>query len=311
MELIRGQHNLRPRHRECVVTIGTFDGLHLGHQAIIEQLAQVGAEHGLPRVLITFEPTPAEFFAADAAPARLTRLREKLELLRAQPLERVLVLRFDAALAALSAEEFVHRLLVDSLAARCVIVGDDFRFGHGARGDFALLAALGRRWGFQVQRQTTFSLDGERVSSSRVRQALADGDLDLAARLLGRPYAIQGRVARGDQLGRTIGFPTANVPLHRRVCPLSGVYAVQVAGIDAAALPGMANIGSRPTVNGRETRLEVHLFDFQGDIYGRPLRVDFLHRLRPEQRFPSLDALRQQLHADAERARRLLATTAS
>lgn len=306
MELIRGLHNLSPQHRGCVLTIGTFDGVHLGHRAVIAQLDRAGRSLGLPRVLMTFEPTPAEFFTGVRAPSRLTRLREKLELLSDLPLDRVLCARFNQTFANLTASEFIERILLQGLDVRMVSVGDDFRFGHHAQGNFALLEQYGARYGFSVIRHDTYCHNGERVSSSRIRSALADGNLLLAASLLGRPYQLSGRVCYGNQLGRTIGFPTANIPLHRRVAPLAGVFAVWVYGLDARPWPGVANIGSRPTINGQDTRLEVHLFDFNRQIYGQHLRVEFVQRLRPEQRFPSFDALRAQIVQDSVHARTVL-----
>ncbi len=302
MELIRGQHNIQPRHHGCVATIGNFDGVHLGHQAILGQLADKAADLGLPTLIITFEPQPQEYFAPAKTPARLTRLREKLLVLEALGVDRILCLRFDRRLAALSAQDFIQQLLVQGLGVRYLVVGDDFRFGHARQGDFALLMQAGQEFGFQVEHTPTVVLGQERVSSTRLRSALAQPDLDLASRLLGRPYRVCGRVAHGDKRGRTIGFPTANVHLHREVMPLSGVYAVWLHGIGPQPRPGMANIGRRPTVDGVRELLEVHLFDFQQDIYGCAVSVDFLKHLRAERRFESLDALCQQLEQDARQA---------
>ena len=304
MELIRGQHNLRPRHRGCVATIGNFDGVHLGHQAILAQLAGQAGRLRLPRLVITFEPQPQEFFAGPKAPpARLMRLREKLLALDGLGIERVLCLEFDHRLAAMPAERFIEDLLIERLGIRYLVIGDDFRFGHRRAGDFAMLVQAGQRHGFAVADNHSYSVGGERVSSTRVRQALAQGDLDLAARLLGRPYDMCGRVAHGDRRGRTIGFPTANIHLHRRVTPVYGVYAVLLSGPDLQLWPGIANVGCRPTVEGERERLEVHLLDFQGDLYGRHAKVDFLHYLRPEQRFASLAALQAQIQQDEQTAR--------
>lgn len=303
MELIRGLHNLRPRHRGCAATIGNFDGVHLGHQAVLGQLAERAAELGLPMVLVTFEPQPQEFFSPATAPPRLTRLREKLEALRRYAVERVLVLRFDARLAALTADEFIQRVLVDGLDLRYLVVGDDFRFGQGRAGDFRLLRDTGAREGFQVVNMHTFAIGGARVSSTRVRTALARGDLEAAEGLLGRPYRISGRVAAGEQRGRTIGFPTANIHLHRHQSPLQGVYAVELFGLEQEPLPGVANLGRRPTVGGTRLQLEVHLFDFDREIYGRNVHVNFLRRIRDERTFESFDALRRQIDADAAQAR--------
>ncbi len=303
MELIRGAHNLRPRHQGCVATIGNFDGVHLGHQAVLGQLAQKGAELRLPAAVITFEPQPQEFFAPDRAPPRLTRFREKLQALNRYAVDRVLCIRFDQSFSHVSAESFIDRILIDGLGVRYLVVGDDFHFGHQRRGDFAMLAAAGAEHGFPVVNMHTFCIDGERVSSTRVREALARGDLGRAEQLLGRPYRMSGRVARGDQRGRTIGFPTANLHLHRRSTPLQGVYAVEVFGLDPEPLPGVANVGNRPTVDGTRSLLEVHLLDFSQDIYGRYVHVDFLQRIRDERRFDSFEALKQQILLDAQAAR--------
>ena len=303
MEIIRGLHNLRARHRGCVATIGNFDGVHLGHQAVLGQLAERGAELGLPAAVITFEPQPREFFGRGEMPARLTRFREKLQVLRRFSVEWVVCLRFNRALADMPAAEFVRRLLVEGLAVRYLVVGDDFRFGKGRQGNFAMLHAAGLKHGFQVASMHTFNVDGVRVSSTRIREALAKDDLATAEKLLGRPYRMCGRVVHGDERGRAIGFPTANVHLHRKNSPVSGVYAVEVFGLEKEPLRGVANVGTRPTVGGMESRLEVHLLDFDEDIYGRYVRVDFLHKLRPEHRFESLEELVAQIRKDAEAAR--------
>jgi riboflavin kinase / FMN adenylyltransferase len=307
MEFIRGLHNLRPRHRGCVATIGNFDGVHLGHQAVIGQLAEKAAELRLPALAMLFEPQPLEHFKPEAAPARLMRLREKLQALRRYSVERVLCLRFDARAAAMSAEDFIRRVLVEALGVRYLVVGDDFRFGRGRAGDFALLERAGREHGFQVAPMHSFTVDGARVSSTRVREALAAGDLDGAARLLGRGFRMSGRVAHGDKRGRSIGVPTANIHLHRRVTPLRGVYVTEMYGLEQEPLAGVANIGTRPTVGGTRVLLEVHLFDFDRDIYGRHVSVEFLHRLRDEQRFDSLDALKARINEDFTEARAWLA----
>jgi len=306
MRLIRGLHNLRPQDRGCVATIGNFDGVHLGHRAVFRRLIAKGRELGLPATVITFEPQPMEFFAADTSPARLTRLREKLKALGEFGIERVMVLEFGPRLAAMEAQEFVRRLLLDGLGVRFLLVGDDFRFGHGRTGDYKLLHTMGRNapdGGFRVEDIRTITHGNERVSSTRVREALARGDLEQARHLLGRPYRMQGRVGHGDKRGRSIGFPTANIDLHRRVAPLRGVYAVQVLGLAPQPWPGVANLGARPTVGGQGVRLEVHLFDFDRDLYGRHLEVEFRLKLRDEQRFDSFDALRRQIELDALAAR--------
>lgn len=307
MRVIRGLHNLRPEHRGTVATIGNFDGVHLGHQAVFRELLAEGRRLGLMATVITFEPQPMEYFAPEKAPSRLTRLREKLGAIRDSGIEQVLLLEFGPRLAAMEAEDFVDALLVDKLAVRHLYVGDDFRFGRGRVGDFAMLREVGQRQGFSVDAMDTLTVGGERVSSTRIRAALGAGNLDDASRCLGRPYTICGRVAHGDKRGRSIGFPTLNVDLHRRVSPLRGVFAVRVTGVDDSALPGVANIGTRPTVTG-DTRylLEVHLFDFDRDIYGAHVTVEFVARIRDERKFPSFDALRAQIARDAAAARALL-----
>lgn len=303
MEFIRGLHNLRPRHRECVATIGNFDGVHLGHQAVLGQVAEQAAALQVPTTVILFEPQPQEYFSPETAPPRLTRLREKLLALRRYSVDRVLCLPFDRRLALMSAADFIDRILVRGVRVRYLVVGDDFHFGKERLGNFSLLQAAGQTHGFSVVNMHTFSIDGERVSSTRVRAALASGDLHGAEKLLGRPYRMCGRVAHGDKRGRSIGFPTANIHLHRHATPVQGVYAVELFGIEGQPLAGVANVGTRPTVDGTRSLLEVHLFDFDLDIYGRYVHVDFLHKLRSEQRFESFDALKQQILRDAEQAR--------
>ncbi len=286
-----------------VLTIGNFDGVHRGHQALLAMLVAKARTAGLPAVVLTFEPHPREYFSPDNAPARLASLREKLLLLSTCAIDRVHVCRFDAHLAALSADAFIDRLLVAGLGLRHLIVGDDFRFGAGRRGDFAMLQAAGGERGFGVEAMPTLAADDLRVSSSAVREALAAGKLDQAAHLLGRPYSIAGRVVSGKKLGRTIGYPTANIQLKHRKPALSGVFAVSVEGL-GRPLTGMANVGVRPTVDqGLQPSLEVHVFDWSADCYGAHLRVHFLKKLREEQRFSSLDALKAQIARDAGHAR--------
>jgi riboflavin kinase/FMN adenylyltransferase len=314
MELIRGLYNLRPCHRGSVATIGNFDGVHLGHQAVLGQLAEKAQELGLPTVVITFEPQPQEYFsygqAREQLPPRLTRLREKLRTLRRFAVDRVLALRFNQRLAGLSAADFIQQVLLDGLDVRYLVVGDDFRFGRGREGDFALLQRVGAAHGFEVVHMHTFSLGGARVSSTRIREALQRGDLLQAEQMLGRPYRMCGRVAHGNKLGRTIGFPTANIFLHRKKTPLDGVFAVELFGIEGEPVAGVANVGTRPTVDatGTRTLLEVHLFDFAAEIYGQYVQVNFLHRIREERRFDSFDALKAQILNDAEEARAFFAT---
>ncbi|MGD8827985.1 MAG: bifunctional riboflavin kinase/FAD synthetase, partial [Gammaproteobacteria bacterium] len=291
MELIRGLHNLKACHRGCVASIGNYDGVHLGHLRVLGELNARGRELGVPSVVITFEPTPREFFQPDKAPPRLTRFREKWEALAAAGVDRLLVLRFDRRLAGMDPEDFIQRILLDGLAVRHLVVGDDFRFGHNRAGDFAMLCAAGHKEGFGVEAMPTVDLDGERVSSTRIRRALAAGDLELAARLLGRPYGISGRVVHGDKLGRQLGYPTVNIPVRPKAVPVTGIFLVRVHGEEGLSLDGVASLGTRPTVDGKRLLLEVYLLDFSGDLYGRRLRVEFVERLRDEQAFDGLDAL--------------------
>lgn len=307
MELIRGLQNLKPRHQGCVATIGNFDGVHLGHQAVIRQVMHKAKELGLPVVVITFEPQPQEYFGHGEAPPRLTRFREKFKAMQRFSVDRVLCLAFNRALAEMEPETFIQKVLIDGLGLRYLVVGDDFRFGKGRRGDFAMLQQAGREHGFEVVHMHTFSLDGVRVSSTRIREALQAGNLSLAAKMLGRPYRMCGRVAHGNRLGRTIGFPTANIFLHRKKTPVDGVFAVEMFGIEGEPIPGVANVGTRPTVDGTRSLLEVHLFDYSADLYGRYVHVDFLHRIREERRFESFDALKAQILLDAEQARAFFA----
>ncbi|MGH1499822.1 bifunctional riboflavin kinase/FAD synthetase [Yersinia proxima] len=303
MELIRGIHNIRARHHGCVLTIGNFDGVHRGHQALLEQLKREGQRLGLPVMVMIFEPQPLELFAADKAPARLTRLRDKARYLAEAGVDYLLCVKFDPRFAAITAQDFVAQLLVDKLGVKFLTVGDDFRFGAGRQGDFQLLQQAGAEFGFDVISTDSFCDGGLRISSTAIRQALSDDDLVLAETLLGHPYSISGRVVHGDELGRTIGFPTANLPLKRLVAPVKGVYAVDVYGLGLKPLPGVANIGTRPTVAGVRQQLEVHLLDVTMDLYGRHIDVVLRAKLRNEQRFASLDALKQQIANDVVTAR--------
>jgi riboflavin kinase/FMN adenylyltransferase len=288
----------------AVLTIGNFDGAHLGHQALLALLTGKARELGLPAVVLTFEPHPREYFSPADAPARLASLREKLLLLDAAGVDRSYICRFDARLAAQTAERFIEDTLVRGLRVRHLFIGDDFRFGARRQGTFDMLRAAGERHGFGVESMPTLVLDGERVSSSAVRSALAEADLDHAARLLGRPYSIAGRVSHGDKLGRQLGFPTANIQMKHRRPALTGVYAVSVEGLAEQRIAGVANVGVRPTATSRgRARLEVHLFDWTQNCYGAHIRVHFLHKLREEHKFESLDALRAQIARDAQAAR--------
>ncbi len=310
MHLIRGMHNLRDAHRGCVATIGNFDGVHLGHQAVFTALIERARSVQLPSLVITFEPQPMEFFRPAQAPARLTRLREKIEAIAACGIDRVLLVKFDHRFANVDAVSFVREILVDRLGLRHLYVGDDFRFGRDRKGDFDLLHRMGSTHGFAVESLQTVQDDDGRISSTRIREALQRGDLAHAEACLGRRYRICGRVGHGHKRGRTIGFPTMNVPLLRRSTPLRGVFAVQVIGLDRQPLPGVANIGNRPTLEGDDRfLLEVHLFDFNADVYGRAVEIDFVERIRDEHKFESFDALRQQIQRDVLAARRILGLT--
>jgi riboflavin kinase / FMN adenylyltransferase len=286
------------------LTVGNFDGVHLGHQAMLAQLAASARERGLASCVMTFEPHPREFFSPDQAPTRLTSLREKLELLARLGPDQVHVRRFDYDFARISAEQFIERVLVQGLGVRWMLVGDDFRFGARRQGDCAMLREAGSRHGFEVVQMKSFVVDGVRVSSTAVRERLARGDLTGATRLLGRPYGISGRVVRGDRLGHALGFPTANVQLEHNRPPLSGIFVVEVAGLMEGPLQGVASLGVRPTVKtGAAPVLEVHLFDFARDIYGSHLQVRFLHKLRDEEKFADLPALAAQIARDVEDAK--------
>lgn len=302
MQFIRGIHNLPKDYRGCVATIGNFDGIHLGHQAVIGQLAEEAADLCVPSLLISFEPQPMEYFQPAKAPARLTRLREKLQALRRFSVDQVLCLSFNRALAEMPAEAFIKDILIDALKIKYLVVGDDFRFGKDRKGDFAMLQQAGEQFGFQVVNMHTFSIDGERVSSTRIRMALERAELDEAERLLGRAYRMSGRVVHGEKLGRKLGFPTANIDVHRKATPLQGIFVVEVFGLEGEPLPGVASLGTRPAVGGKKTVLEVYLFDFDRDIYGKHLQVSFLHKLRDEENFDSLEALTTQIQKDVDAA---------
>ena len=296
-------HGLFPARAAHAVTIGNFDGLHRGHQAMLARLKEESVRRGLQSSVLTFEPHPREFFAPEQAPARLSSLREKSELIRAAGIDRLHVCRFDRKFSSLSPDDFIRKVLVGSLNAKWVLVGDDFRFGAKRAGDFALLKSAGQMVGFDAEFLPTVTVNGSRSSSTAVREALSAGDMALATQLLGRPYSISGHVIHGDKLGRQIGFPTANIQLQHNRPPLSGIFAVEIHGLNGAALQGVCSLGTRPTVkeNGRPT-LEVFIFNFRDDLYGRRLRVDFLKKLRDEEKYPSLDALIAQINRDVENA---------
>jgi riboflavin kinase/FMN adenylyltransferase len=292
-----------------VACIGAFDGLHLGHRALVGRAVSRARQLGVPAVALSFEPLPREFFARDAKPPRLMLAGAKLEGLHGLGCDSVGLLRFDAKLAAMPAEDFVRQVLVDRLSAREVCVGAEFRFGKARAGDIALLKSMGAVLGFTAGEIEPVHVDGERVSSTRIRGALTTGDFDTAARLLGRPYAIGGHVVRGRQLGRTLGYPTANLRFGGKAPALRGIYATWVHGVAAHPWPSVSSFGTRPTVDGVEPLLEAHLFDFDGDLYGRRIEVEFVARLRDEARFPDLTAMVAQIRRDDERARATLDKT--
>jgi len=309
MRLINDLRSNDALRQGSVVTIGNFDGVHVGHQRMIEALAAEGRARGLPVVVIIFEPQPLEFFMPERAPSRLTRLREKAIQFGRLPVDFIQLLRFDRAFADQAPETFIQRVLVDHLHAKLLVVGDDFRFGKARSGDFRTLAAAGDAHGFEVRDTASIRVDGDRVSSTLVRQLLADGDLEAAAKMLGRPYSICGRILPGDQRGRTIGFPTANIGMARKNAPLEGVFAVTMRGLEQAPLPGVANIGIRPTVQGvPKLLLETHLLDFHGDLYGRRVEVLFHRKLRDERKFADLAALQAQIGRDVAAARDFFGT---
>lgn len=297
MELIRGLHNIQPQHRGCVLTIGNFDGVHLGHRAVLARVVAIARQMQLPSCVMLFEPQPLELFAGDAAPARLTRFREKYAALADLGVDRLLCVHFTPAFAAQAPEQFIQQLLLKQLGVEQLIVGDDFRFGKNRSGSFDLLALAAERHQFGLCSTSSLLLGQQRISSTLIRQALAEDKLTLAAEMLGRPFSLTGRVRHGRKLGRDLGFPTANVFLYRRKLPVAGVYAI-TANTLFGQFQGVANIGNRPTVQGQRQQLEAHLFDFKGDLYGSQIEVFLQHKLRSEQRFDSLAQLQQQIAAD-------------
>lgn len=304
MELIRGLHNMRPRHRGCVLTIGAFDGVHLGHQAVIGHLLEKSRELGVPSLVIVFEPLPREYFSPLEAPARIMSFREKFFAMRDLGVDRLLRVQFKESLRAMSAQQFLDDIFVAGLGVRYVVLGDDFRFGNDRQGDLEFIRQQGPRHGYEARPTPTFSIDGERVSSTRIREALAAADFAAAQRLLGRPYSISGKVVYGRQLGHSLGAPTANLQLDRLRAPLAGVYVVEVSGAGLAGAAGVANVGVRPTVDDSiRANLEVHLLDREVALYGQHIEVTFRHRLRAEQKFGSVDELRENIARDIGNAR--------
>ena len=289
-----------------VVAIGVFDGLHIGHEEILLQTKRRAAELGCRSTVFSFEPMPSEFFSPSNPPPRLTRFRERFERLETLGLDELFCPRF-ARVRDLSTMGFIEQVLVGALDVAHIVVGDDFRFAAGRAGTLADLSAAGARHGFGLTTVPAVFLDGERVSSTAIRRALKAGDLARARAMLGRPYSMSGRVVRGLGLGRKLGFPTANVHLKRRQTPIDGIFAARVTGLDGRAFDGVASVGTRPTVGGGEPLLEVFIFDFDRDLYGRHITVHFIERLREERNFPSLELLKAQIHADVARARAALA----
>ncbi len=304
MMLIRDFYNVQEQHRPSVVSIGNFDGVHLGHVRLLRLLKEKAQTLGAKATAMTFEPHPHEFFSPQNAPPRLLRWRDKIEKLTDAGVDQVFSLRFNQALAQTSAEDFVKKYLVEGIGVRHVVIGDDFRFGRKRGGDVHLLRELGTQWNFSISTVDTCIIGEERVSSTRIREVLRQDDFDAAASLLGYRYAIHGRVAHGDKRGRTIGFPTANIVLPHDNIPVWGVYAVLMHFEGSATQTGVANVGIRPTIGGDRVLLETHLFDFSKDIYGERVRVEFKAKIRPEQRFDSFEALKEQIAKDAIAARR-------
>jgi riboflavin kinase / FMN adenylyltransferase len=305
MRLIRGFSNLREDHRGSVVTVGTYDGIHLGHEALLERLRDHGRRLQRASMMLTFEPMPREHLAPEDPPPRLMSWRERWRLLSRTGLDYVWLLRFCERVRGLTGDEFA-RLLFRELGAPVVVVGHDFRFGRNGEATARMLQEAGARLGCLVDVVPPVTIDGVRVSSSRIREALGRADLQQAARWLGRPYSMSGRVVEGRHLGQRLGFATANLRLERRRAALAGIFAVEVLGVRPGRMPGVASLGTRPTVNGTEPLLEAHVFDFDGELYGREIEVEFVAKLRDEQRFESLDALVEQMHRDAAEARRVL-----
>ena len=306
MELIRGINNILPAHHGCVLTIGNFDGVHRGHAEVISKLVKKAKMLNVPATLMTFEPQPQEMFRGDNAPARLSTLRDKIVLLEELGIDRLVCINFNAKFAEMSADDFIDKLLVKALGVKYLVVGDDFCFGKERKGSFEMLRASGEKHQFAVVSTQSFVLGDKRVSSTEIRELLAKGQMEQARRLLGHPFTLSGRVAHGEEIGRTLGFPTANIALKRQVSPVRGVFAVKLYWDNSDVYDGVANVGFRPTVNGQKCQLEVHIFDFDGDLYGRNVEVELVAKIRDEQPFQSLDALKKQINNDADKAKALL-----
>jgi len=309
MHLIRGLTHLEPLAQGCVLTVGNFDGVHTGHKKVIEKLAAQGKAMGLPVIVMMFEPQPLEFFLGDNAPSRLTRLREKVIQFKSLPVDNIVIIRFNQLMANYDAEQFIADLLVKKLNVKHLVVGDDFHFGKARRGNFAMLKEKGLQYDFKVEDTRSFFVKQHRVSSTLIRDALGCGDLSKAKQMLGRDYSVCGRVAHGNKRGRTIGFPTANIQMFRRNTPITGVYAVTMTGIADKEIQGVANVGTRPTVDGgKKVILETHLFDFNTEIYGQYVEVFFKHKIRDEVRFQSLNELKTQINKDIIVAKQIFST---
>lgn len=305
IELVRGLHNLRERHRGCVMTVGKFDGVHRGHQALLAQTSEHARKLGVPSAVLSFDPSPREFFAPDKAPPRIGTLRDKLLALQRCGIERLVLTRFDQRMARIPPADFLEDILLRRLGARCLVVGDDLRFGRNRAGDIQYLQSRATELDYDVVAVDTVQVGGERCSSSAVREALAACDFARAERLLGHPYVITGRIRQGLKLGRTLDMPTANISIRKRLAVPLGIYAV-IGHCEGRSWQGVASLGIRPTLGLTQCLLETHLFDTHVDLYGRVFEVEFRHYLRPELRFESLEALKQQMHADADDARRML-----
>lgn len=307
MQLIRGIKKLQSIASGCVLTIGNFDGVHKGHRVVINKLAEKGQFLGLPVVVMVFEPQPLEFFLKDNAPSRLTRLREKIIHFKDLPVDHLLIVNFNQRFADLDPTYFIQEILVRRLNVKYLVVGDDFHFGKARRGNFALLQEAGDKYNFKVIDTASYSVKGSRVSSTLIRDALNNGDLASAESMLGRNYSVCGRVVHGEKLGRKIGFPTANIQMQRKNTPIQGVFAVTMTGIGEKPVYGVANVGTKPTVNGgAKVLLETHLFDFNQDIYGKYVEVHFKHKIRSEMRFQSVDDLKRQIQLDTAQAKNLM-----
>ncbi len=309
MQLVRTAHNFPFDRvaRGSVATIGAYDGLHLGHQKLLDTVLTTAAESGLPSVVMSFEPTPKEFFSAASPPARLMRFREKFEALAEAGVDIFFCPRFDDRMRNIAADTFIRQLLIHAMNVRCLVLGDDFRFASGRSGAVEHLKRAGRSLAFEVRQESSVIVDGDRVSSTAIRQALWSGELERATRLLGRHYSMSGRVIAGDGLGHDLGYPTANVNLRRRQSPVMGIFAARVRGLGRKPLDAVASVGTRPTFGGTKPLLEVHIFDFDADIYGEYIQVDFIARIRSEIKFADSRALVEQMHLDSAQAKELLA----